>query len=426
LSLDSILTVLPVVLLAAVAPLLPPVAWKVNVTLGAALLLGAALYLRARVGGGTRSPLDLPVLCFLAAAGLATAFSPERLVSFFPSPLRGEGLMMYAAYGLAALAAARLTREEKNAAVMTIVISGSLVGIVALAQYYGLDLLAWAGFSRTPAVRLMEGSIPIWSEPTDSRSYATLGHPIFLGGYLVLLLPIASALALASTGAPAWASGAATMLLFGGLVASSARAAWVAAIVGAAILVRVGRLSRPQWRRAAVLAALLAALSAVMTMTRPEASLGQRAASTFDVQDRSLRQRLYFWKHTVPLIAERPLLGWGFSALMGRFPDYGSPEYLALFGKDAVRLIDNPHNELLHLAFSTGLVGLAAYLWVWAVALAAVIGKRHAPPTPLGLRAALTAALAAYFVWMQLAWSTVGPANVFWVVLGLAASRDLA
>jgi len=209
-------------------------------------------------------------------------------------------------------------------------------------------------------------------------------------------------------------------------VASQTRAAWVASAGAGILLLGWVIQSRTVWRRLAGLAAIFAAMTMIMALTRPEAPLSQRAVATLDTRDESLRQRLYLWKHTLPLIAERPFLGWGFSTLLGRFPDLGSPEYVRVFGPTLV-LIDTPHNEVLHIAFSTGLVGLAAYLWVWAAIAMALRGPSLRAPTggsaPTSrLDGALLASFAAYFVWLQFAWSHVGPANIFWIFTGVAAA----
>ncbi len=431
--LSRILTLSAVVLFAAVAPLLPPIAWKVKATFLAALLLAGGTYVRARTGGSLgRSALDLPALAFLAAAALATAFSVDRVVSFHPSPFRGEGLIVYVAYVALALAAVRLTPREVRGVITALLIAGAVIGLIALPQYYGVDTLRWLGF-RPVAPLVFSGSNPvelrfdsIW---TGVRSQGTLANPIFLGAYAALLLPLAAALTVQAKSRAAWAYGAVAMILCAALVASQTRSAWIASAAAGLLLVRVLPRSRQIWRRWALLAAGFLVVTAVLVLTHRGAALPRRASSTFDATDYSLRQKLYVWKHTLPLIAQRPVLGWGFSTLIGQFKDVGSPEYLSVFGRDQITLIDSPHNELLHVAFSTGLVGLAAYLWIWAVAGRGFLERlRVAATFPGGTASpsigdALAVSLVAYFIWMQFAWSMIGPANVLWVFLGLAVAE---
>lgn len=439
---SRVLTVSALVLFAAVAPVLPPIAWKVKATFLAALLLAGGLYMRARAGGSVgRSALDVPALAFLAAAVLATLLSVDPVVSFHPSRFRGEGLIVYLAYVALALAAARFTPGDVRGVITALLIAGAVIGLIAIPQYYGVDTLQWLGF-RPVAPLVFSGPNPVElrfdSAPIGVRGQGTLGNPIFLGAYAALLLPLAAALAVQAKRRAAWAYGTVAMILYAALVASQTRSAWIASAVAGLLLVRVLPRSRQNWRRWALLAAGFLVVTAGLVLTHPDASLTRRASSALDVletKDYSLRQKLYVWKHTLPLVAQRPVLGWGFSTLIGQFKDLGSPEYLSAFGRDQIVLVDTPHNELLHVAYSTGLVGLAAYLWMWAVAARGVLDRLRAGRVSSGgtaspggatspsIGGALAVSLAAYFIWMQFAWSMVGPANVLWAILGLAAAE---
>ena len=421
------LTLVALVLFAAVAPLLPTNDQKVRVTMAAAVVLLGATYLRVRIKEPFgRSPLDFPALTFLGVAVLATIVSVDPFISFFPSKGRGEGLVVYIPYIMMALAAARLGRREIDGVVSAVLISGSLIGGIAIAQYYGLDVIRMLGYrpgSLAEFVGLAVNPQAGAEAPPffRTRSYGTLGNPVFLGGYVSLLLPVAVALAVQSSGPRWWAYAALSALLYGALVASQTRAAWVASATGGLLLLGWAIRSRTGWRRLTALAAIFAAVTMIMALTRPDAPLSQRAAATVDLSDESLGQRLYLWKHTLPLIAQRPILGWGFSTLMGVFPDMGSPEYLRVFGP-TLMLIDTPHNEALHIAFSTGLAGLAAYSWVWAAIAACLYAALRRGTTRPRLDGALLAGLAAYLVWLQLAWNHIGPANIFWTFAGVAGA----
>jgi len=425
-----LLLFVPVLCAAVVVPLLPPLAWKVQVAMAAAVLQAGGLYILARTGALRRSPLDVPALAFLAAAIAATAVSVDRLVSFYPSPLRGDGLLVSVGYVLAGLGAARLSERERGLLLWAMLAGGGLIGIVALGQYYGADAVPWAGFSIVQPQGPVEGTTPFVFEPTilGTRSIATLGQPLALGGLAVLLLPAAVALTVqASRPSAGLLSATAAVALYGALVVSQTRAAWIGAAIAGALLVPLLPRSPGVWRRLTALAAVLAAMTVLLAATRPQAALPGRVVSIVkDVQrsDQSLGQRLYMWTHVVPLIRQRPVLGWGFSTMLSRFPDYGSAEYRRRFGTERVELIDNPHNELLNIAFSMGLAGLAAYLWVWVVSVSGAVRSLRRGVGAPRLAGALLAGLAAYFVWMQSAWSHVGVATVLWVVLGLAASSE--
>lgn len=409
-----------VIVFAAITPLLPSNDLKVDATVLAAVAGAFAVYIRARRGEGLlRTALDRPAAAFLFVAVLATIFSVNRFASFFPSKSRGEGLVTYIAYIMLALMTARLTRRQATVALAALLAAGSLMGAVALLQFYGINPNEWIGLGPISMVKFYNLGGVIRAEPYSlgGRSDGTLGNPVFLGGYASLLLPIAVALAVHLRSRAWWASAAASTLLYGALVGSQTRAAWVASLGGGILFLWLLPKSRQVYRRLVLLVILFAALTVVMQMSR--GALLARA-STVSLEANSLQVRFYLWRHTLPLIWQRPVLGWGFSTLLGRFPDQGSAEYFQRFGF-AVTAVDTPHNETLHIAYSTGLVGLAAYLWVWGTVMISLRRALRGTAAP-HLAGAWIAGLAAYFLWLQLAWSHIGAANVFWAFAGGAAA----
>lgn len=403
--------IMALVLCAAGVPLLPTNGMKVAGTLvsGCVLLVGA--YLSARSGEGLRwTPLDAPALAFLSIAVLSTIFAVNPRVSFLPNVIRGEGLLDYLVFVPMALAAARLSLSEARELLAVLLGVSALIGGIGTAQYYGLDATVWMG-----GRGFFYGT----------RSWSTLANPDFLGGYVTLTLPIGLALAATAT-APRqrWGYGAACTLLYAALLGSETRSAWGAAAL--ALIMLLARLPpSPQlYRRFAVLGLAFAAVTVIMTVGRPQVSFAGRAASALSSGDSSMQGKLWIWEHTLPMIRERPILGWGFSSILGRIPGIGTPGYNKIFGGGAPVLIDVAHNDILQVLVSTGFLGLAAYAWVWVTALrAAARASRHSRGARGGVEAAgLLAALIAYVVWLQFLWSHIGNANVFWVFTGIAAT----
>lgn len=397
------------VLCAAGVPLLPTNEMKVAGTLlsGCVLVLGA--YLFARSGEGLRwTPLDAPALAFLGLAVLSTIFAVNPRVSFFPNVTRGEGLLDYLVYVPMALAAAQLSLPEAREFLTVLLGASALIGAIGTAQYYGVDVTVWMG-----GRGFFYGT----------RSWGTLANPDFMGGYVTLALPIGLALA-GTAAAPRqrWGYGAACTLLYAALLGSETRSAWGA--VALAVIILLARLPRsPQlYRRLAVLGLVFAAVTLVMVAGRPQVSFVGRAASALNSGDSSMQGKLWIWEHTIPMIRERPILGWGFSSILGRIPGVGTPSYIKIFGGGAPVLIDVAHNDILQVLVNMGFLGLAAYLWIWVTALrAAARASRSSSRAPGGVEAAGTlAAFSAYFLWLQFLWSHIGNANVFWVLTGIA------
>jgi len=401
------------VLCAAGVPLLPTNEMKVAGTLLAGCVLLVGVYVFLRSGGVlSRTPLDAPALAFLALAVLATAFGVNPRLSLLPNSTRGEGLLDYFVYVPMALAAARLTRLEIREILAVLLGAAALIGAAGIGQYYGIDATRWLGS------RGLNYGIHSWG---------TLANPDFLGGYAALVLPIGVAMA-AAAGEPRqwWGYAAAGTLLYAALLGSQTRSAWGATALAAIVLLwRLPRSPR-LYRRLALLGLVFVAVTAVMMTTQPQVSLSGRAQSALNPADSSMQGKLWIWEHVIPMIRERPILGWGFSAVLGHVPGIGTPEYYRIFGRTAV-FIDIAHNDILQVAVNMGLAGLAAYLWIWGTAIWAVHGAARGAASPVGPEAAgILAGLTAYFIWLQFLWSHIGDTNVFWVLAGVAVSLGRA
>jgi O-antigen ligase len=67
----------------------------------------------------------------------------------------------------------------------------------------------------------------------------------------------------------------------------------------------------------------------------------------------SMGQRYSFWDHSLKLIAEKPLFGYGTGSFSKEYQRIGADEHI---------LTKNPHNEFLMIAVQLGLLGLFVYL----------------------------------------------------------------
>ena len=397
------------VLFAAGVPLLPLNEMKVTATLlaGCVLLPGALLSLRSGTRAG-RTGLDAPAVTFLALAVAATVFAVNPRVSLVPTAVRGEGLLDYLIYVPMALAAARLRYLEIREFLTVLLGAAALIGTLGVGQYYGVDATRWIGS------RGLDYGFHSWS---------TLANPDFLGGYAALVLPIGVAMAATAPARRSWLGYAGvSTLLFAALLGSQTRSAWAACAPAAILLLWFLPRSVEASRRLGALALAFAAVTVLMILTQPQVSFMGRAESAFNPADSSMQGRLWIWAHTIPMIAERPILGWGFSAVQGHLPGVGTPDYYRLFGHGPV-VIDVAHNDLLQVSVNMGLAGLAAYLWIWAAAVRAAAGAVRAAASPVRPEAAgILAGFAAYVVWLQFLWSHIGVTNVFWVLAGLAVA----
>jgi O-antigen ligase len=131
-------------------------------------------------------------------------------------------------------------------------------------------------------------------------------------------------------------------------------------------------------------------------------------------KDISVTTRLIIWRDTIPMIMGRPLLGYGPDNFAEPFKRYKSDDLRAFFPDDV--LVDKAHNEFLQVAATTGLLGLAAYLWVF------VSYFRNAYRSGGWPLLALSGGVLAYILQLQTAFTTIATGVTFWAILGVSVA----
>ncbi|MDH7485403.1 MAG: O-antigen ligase family protein [Anaerolineae bacterium] len=228
------------------------------------------------------------------------------------------------------------------------------------------------------------------------RAYGTFSQPNPYAGYLGLIAPLALSLALWALGRvwdglrqgprrlPAdmirrWATlgffGAAMVLLIAGMGMSWSRGAWLG--LAAAVVVVGGLRSR----RAALGFALLAIVVCIFAILGRAGvlpgALGGRLAglgeyvqyatdpnlARVEITDANFAvlERVAHWRAAWAMFSDHPWLGVGIGNYAVAYSAYSLPHW-----RDA---LGHAHNIYLHVLAETGLLGLAAYLIFWVVAI---------------------------------------------------------
>lgn len=312
-------------------------------TIGFALLFFGAVWSAAtrRAFLWARTPLDLPLGVFGAALLASAAVSPFQRLAL------GVTLMLL---------------------ISGAVYFGSFAWLVAVDPGSQTTLLrAWAmgTFIAVPVGLFYSATHYVASGPPGhfAHARAQIPHgvgPNGLGTTLLLGSVLAFGGVFHSRGweRVAWAIGGLLSLV--GLVATGSRASLGGWIVGAGYLVYRELGTRPWKMAAAALAGLL--LLAGIALGTPQ--LANRLQSTLsDVAGNRVR----IWHTSLEMIASRPLLGTGFGTFQTAYDQHRgagmSSEPFAF-------------NLWLNLAVETGILGLAAALWV-AVAAAVAWRRRQ-------------------------------------------------
>jgi putative inorganic carbon (HCO3(-)) transporter len=349
-----------------------------------------------------RTAVDLPMVAFLVSAGISTVFAVNRNVALFGTYDRWEGFLTIATYGLLLWLTVQTVQrsEEARAITWALLLSAFVVSVVAVLQsmfgYLG------GGYFHT-------GSF--------IRADATLANPDFLGVFLALLLPIALS-KIISRRPPLTRLLALDVfvLMFMGLVASFTRSGWIGAFAGciAVLALRRGRL---RWGPLVVAGAVvvlfvgigLAGFNSQPTTDESGArAVISRVASIADFSSGTIAQRISVWRETLPLIASRPLFGYGPDTFGLVYPNF---QTVSRGGTQW----DKTHNDTLQVGATQGLLGVAAYIWLLvAFALAFWKGRRYHGAV------ALFGGWLAYVVAEQFQFSFIPTAMPFWVLSAAA------
>ncbi|HNT36474.1 MAG TPA: O-antigen ligase family protein, partial [bacterium] len=393
--------------------------------------LGLPVWLFEKRWRGQSFATSLPVLVLTLLAVLATVFSIHPQTSWQGSFARQNGtrtLVLFVAWYF--LVRFSLCHDEGRRSKMLLwafVLAGVPMCLYGVLQHFGLDLTTGFSFGER------------------ARPHGTLAYVNLLAGYLSFLLPLIGLLLLNSKRGKTR-----TMLcvLFVAawylLLATYCRGAWLAVLLFCAtallgLLFWIRR--RVRWRRLAVVPALMvlgtllfyglpwlvpqslqeSADMAGVTQRTP----AQRLASSFDFGELTVASRLHMWRIALDITAEYPWFGSGPETFVFLVPTRRTLQHVEYFGRRG--LVENAHNEILHLAANTGLLAVAAYLWMLiAHFLHVVKGVRMTSDskrkTTLG---ALALILIAYLTRSQVNVNSVENSLFFWTVLGLFAAYNV-
>ena len=303
-----------------------------NVLLGLTLLAAPLAVLKRPLAWRRVEPIFLPLGLYLLGFAASIALSYEPRVSAASL----SELMSFATLYLAPL----LVRGERD---VRRVVDLAIAAAAAMAAY-GLAQL-FLGY----------GGI-------ENRIRGPFSHYMTFSGVLLIadLFLLTGLVVRPGRGSALWraARWAALAAINLALLASLTRNAWVALAVAVPVLLV---LRRPRWLAALLPAALLFAILAPVP-------LFHRALSIFDLRDPSNYDRLCMADAGLHMIAERPLFGMGPDEVQRRYAIYRHPTAPRYW-------VPHLHNSLLQLGAESGLVTLAAYLWMIGVSVATALRR---------------------------------------------------
>jgi O-antigen ligase len=224
-----------------------------------------------------------------------------------------------------------------------------------------------------------------------ARARGLSGHYMTFAGQLLLQLPVAIAVAVCER-RPRWRIGATltALLALAALAVTFTRSAWIGLFVECAVI------AGAVWPLGLV--GLMALAGAAFAFA--PGMYRERLYSIFDPNHPWNRQRVFMWDAGLRMLRDHPWTGVGLEDLHALYDRYRSPASTERAG--------HLHNVFVQIAASMGVIGLAAFGWLYASFYrAAARGLRPqlrrggiAAGVRLGTLAALTGFLAAgFFEW---------------------------
>jgi len=370
------------------------------------------------------SPLNFPVVAFLLVNAISTLISVDIRISLV-------GIYKFYFWGFLSLIGYSLlyfiTVDNFSENRMGVLIEGLLIGsfpvaIYGICQRLGLEFLDWAG------------------GPSRMRIWSTLGNSNFLGGYLIMIIPLALCLIVSTR----YHSNNRTLLsksllvvligLLGScLVYTLSRGAWLGLLACLPVWgFFIGKDSIRRNRKWLTLALVACVLFPILLgpkwkIEAPVFKSGQeemesvigRAISITNLGEPSISARIEGWKSSLRMFKKRPLLGWGLDNFGTIYPQYITPKFVRSAGRDMLQ--SYAHNEFLQVGTTMGIIGLITYVWLIVAFLKLLIHllKKERGDTRTFLIGILSSCVS-LMVYNQFHFSVVTTAIMFWLFMGVA------
>jgi len=309
-----------------------------------------------------RWPLAAPVLAFSAVTVLSALLSGHPLASLGAS----KGLLLVAALYVTADAV-----REPGAADRLLL---GLTLAAAVAAAVGLLQVGLCPPGDAPLVW------PRWLYHRCDRAHGFFSIYMTLAGVLSLVL-LATLPRLLSPGVARLRLGAPWLVMLWALIVTYTRGAWIGFAAG--VLTVAATIRRGRW----VLVGGLLLLAAGALMAPYE--LRHRFLSMADPEEAGVRERIYMWESGVAMWRERPILGVG--------PGGVKRDYVRYAREEAVKKrTGHVHNTPLQILVERGVLGLAAWLWLWVAFYAHAVRRlRRLPAEAVAERGLIVGGIAA-------------------------------
>ena len=335
-------------------------------------MLAASVYLSGALRKGAlviqSTPLDIPLLVFIFGALLSAALT-------WTPGLSGPAASLLVACALCFVGGSTLFTDTAQIENLRRTITAVTIGVavLGLAQFFFRDSLAAQFFIGE-----------------DRRPASTLGSPLFLSTFIVLVFPflLTHGTGRVRRGVPLILRSALLLSLVFLLLATGTRssiASFLVSLAALAFLMRLPRWRPLLWSAVALLGTLLLGLLFIP-------GLGERLGSVFAPgAHSSFSRRLYILEAGFRAFMGSPWIGHGFGRVEAVLPAFRASDYWVVGSED---IVPHAHSELLEIGVELGLGGvLLAIVMAALIIRAGILCSRNADRTSAPIAAGVAAGL---------------------------------
>ncbi len=315
-----------------------------------------------------RIPLVIPTLILAGVYILTTITSISPRVSLWGSYERLQGtytLLSYIVIFFLVIHVFR-TREQLERLITVMLLVSLPISLYGIIQHYELD------------------PIP-WTETVKGRIFSSVGNPIFVAAYLIMVIPwtvkrlmdsLSNLLASGEEFVSPFISVTGYIFLLAAqlacIVFSKSRGPFIGLLGGMFFFFLLLAISKGRKGLAlTVLALAVGVLLFLIVLNLPNTPLVSirempyigRMGRVFGVETRTGRMRILIWQGALDMISTNPvraMIGYGPECLYIAFHPYLLPELADMIGLG--NTVDRCHNETFDMLLTSGLIGFAAYI----------------------------------------------------------------
>ncbi len=299
-----------------------------------------------------RSSLTIALCAFIFSVSVSALFSLNRYLSFWGSYLRYNGLLnIFFLFGFFFLASSAARKDGFLKKIFWVAsFSAGLISLYAIFQHFGLDFIDWQT-----------------RHDIEARVISTIGNPLYLGGFLVMVMPLTLFLVFSEAKIQRKIL---FILIFIcqvlTLVFTLSRSAWLAFILSFFVFIFLyGILEKKKiiWRTGLAVLIFFIGAGMLFVLFSPAGSYARRWQSIFDFSEPTVAPRLLVWQSALEGIADSPVIGSGPETFIYVFNQLYPPKLTAW----SERWFDRAHNLFLDLGVTQGFLGLISFLAVIGV-----------------------------------------------------------